>query len=720
MRPSFMASDAIAHGRFNLRVPSSGEAVIERAHQTLTMSGAVTLTIGGAQATRMAADIIYVDCNGADRDLTLPAPSLWHGERTIVNISSGAYTVTVKNSAASTIAQIDKGEGGKVFSDGTTTRALGYVANATSGDDFGVDGIKADQVNESTSGEGVLLDASSVLVKDGTVQAGAGTAAAPSLSFLADKNTGWFNLAADDMALALGGVIALGISGGGAPTVAAATDTAGVDYYERAPSAGATPTTAKAGAAYDVGAGAGASAANAVACGAGGASYLRGGAGGANTGAASGQVGGAGGASSVLGGAGGATNSTGAHASGAGGAATVQAGAAGASSGLTSTAAGNGGDASLISGAGGTKSTAGTGAGGNGGALAVTSGRGGAQTAAAAGGAGGNAGTITVTGGVGGETNSSAAGAGGIGGGLTVTLGAGGESSGGTGAGGAGGAYSATAGNGGAQSFVGASAAGGAGGLVSFTAGTGGATASSGAHNGGVGGATSLTAGAGGAQSDGTAGAGGAGGASAVTAGAGGACSAGTGNGGAGGAASLVGAVGGNSAGGTGGAGGSVAIAAGDAGTGGNANGGDITLTPGAATGSGTPGTTTAAKGLRVTSDTAAAITTTRSLTAADSGGVFSVDKQTAYAITLPTPAQGLDFTFMTLDTGGNAVTISDGAAHLYGVVSVNNVSTAMTGTTLSLVATASVGDWVRFQGIDSTHYLVTGACIAAGDITIV
>lgn len=115
----------------------------------------------------------------------------------------------------------------------------------------------------------------------------------------------------------------------------------------------------------------------------------------------------------------------------------------------------------------------------------------------------------------------------------------------------------------------------------------------------------------------------------------------------------------------------------------------------------------------------AAAITTTRALTAQDSGGIFSVAKTSAYAITLPTPAQGLKFKFLVLDTGANAVTISDGSAHFMGVVSVNNVNIAMTGTTLSLASAGSVGDWVEFEGIDATHYLVTGACIAAADITI-
>lgn len=123
--------------------------------------------------------------------------------------------------------------------------------------------------------------------------------------------------------------------------------------------------------------------------------------------------------------------------------------------------------------------------------------------------------------------------------------------------------------------------------------------------------------------------------------------------------------------------------------------------------------------GFTAKSLSAAAIATTRSLTVQDSGCCFSIAKTSAYAITLPTPAQGIRFKFLVLDTGANIVTISNGSAHLMGTVSVNNTNVAMTGTTLSLASGGSVGDWVEFEGIDATHYLVTGACIAAADITI-
>lgn len=116
----------------------------------------------------------------------------------------------------------------------------------------------------------------------------------------------------------------------------------------------------------------------------------------------------------------------------------------------------------------------------------------------------------------------------------------------------------------------------------------------------------------------------------------------------------------------------------------------------------------------------AAAITTTRSLTAQDSGCCFSVAKTSAYTITLPTPAQGIRFKFLVLDTGANIVQIAAGSAICYGnICEAGTAPIAMTGSTVSLASGNSVGDWVEFEGIDATHWLVTGSSIAASDITI-
>ena len=137
-------------------------------------------------------------------------------------------------------------------------------------------------------------------------------------------------------------------------------------------------------------------------------------------------------------------------------------------------------------------------------------------------------------------------------------------------------------------------------------------------------------------------------------------------------------------------------------------------------TGGGTGYCVTAA-GLKVTAGTtAAAITAATTLKVEDSGATFTVAKGAAYTITLPTAAAGLKYKFVVLDAGANIVTITAGAAHLYGCISIVNVSTTVAGhTSIGLASGGTIGDWVQFEGIDATHYLVTGACTAAADITI-
>lgn len=124
--------------------------------------------------------------------------------------------------------------------------------------------------------------------------------------------------------------------------------------------------------------------------------------------------------------------------------------------------------------------------------------------------------------------------------------------------------------------------------------------------------------------------------------------------------------------------------------------------------------------GLIVKSDTASTISAARTLTTDDSGGVFLVAKTSAYAITLPAPQQGLKFTFMVADTGAFNVTITAPSTYLYGTLTIAaDAAIAATGTTLTLVTAGSIGDNVTIVGIDATHYLVTGVCIAAADLSI-
>ncbi len=126
------------------------------------------------------------------------------------------------------------------------------------------------------------------------------------------------------------------------------------------------------------------------------------------------------------------------------------------------------------------------------------------------------------------------------------------------------------------------------------------------------------------------------------------------------------------------------------------------------------------AVGIRPTSETAAAIAAARTLTAADSGGIFTVAKTGVYTITLPTPAQGLNFKFLILDTGANIVTIlADGAFCLGMLTEAGATPTAMTGTTILATSGQVAGDWLQIEGIDSTHWLVTGSTLVAASFTI-
>lgn len=162
------------------------------------------------------------------------------------------------------------------------------------------------------------------------------------------------------MEVQIGTVGALQLDDAAISAFAAAVDTAGQDVFLETQDAGATPTTARHGAALSIKTGDGASAANAVACGNGGDLTLEMGRGGVNTGGATGEAGGAGASLLITGGEGGDTDSTGAHAGGDGSGFTIAGGAGG-------------------------NATAGTGDGGGGGSLAFSAGAGGTSAGGSAG-----------------------------------------------------------------------------------------------------------------------------------------------------------------------------------------------------------------------------------------------------------------------------------------------------------------------------------------------
>lgn len=217
-----------------------------------------------------------------------------------------------------------------------------------------------------------------------------GTAAAPSIAFTNSTGLGFYRQADNVLGLALAGIASVAI-GATAPTVAAATNTAGQDTYIVAPSAGGTATAARLGGALYArgGAGsAGSSGSGTVDAGAGAPVGWTGGAGGASTSTAGAQ-GGDGGAVLDTGGAGGSAAGT--DPGGAGGAAGQTGGAGGAK---TGTGTANGGAGGPWTGRGGdgaaTASTSGASFGGAGGDGGVRAGQGGAATAGAVSGNGGS------------------------------------------------------------------------------------------------------------------------------------------------------------------------------------------------------------------------------------------------------------------------------------------------------------------------------------------
>jgi len=141
---------------------------------------------------------------------------------------------------------------------------------------------------------------------------------------------------------------------------------------------------------------------------------------------------------------------------------------------------------------------------------------------------------------------------------------------------------------------------------------------------------------------------------------------------------------------------------------------GDILLTPGTGQSIITGGTFTAG-------NIAGALVLTNS----DSGTWYSVTQSGAalYAITLPNPpSPGVNYKFIIDTAAAFDVTISNGAAHLFGSI-INDVTSVLpaTGTTLTMVGgTAAVGDSIEIYAIDATHYYVKAITSTAGGITVV
>lgn len=130
-------------------------------------------------------------------------------------------------------------------------------------------------------------------------------------------------------------------------------------------------------------------------------------------------------------------------------------------------------------------------------------------------------------------------------------------------------------------------------------------------------------------------------------------------------------------------------------------------------------------RGIRYSSSGATAITTTRAMTLADAGGVFTVAQSSAYDIDLPSPTTGAGcrYIFQLVSPGAFNVTITvAGAAATFEGTIVNDVTSVIpaTGSTLTFASgAAALGDNIEIISTSTSKYLVRAVTSAAGGITI-
>jgi hypothetical protein len=105
----------------------------------------------------------------------------------------------------------------------------------------------------------------------------------------------------------------------------------------------------------------------------------------------------------------------------------------------------------------------------------------------------------------------------------------------------------------------------------------------------------------------------------------------------------------------------------------------------------------------------------------ADSGGIFDITQSSAFAITLPAVAvgnAGVRYTFFISTIGAFAVTISDGGASLEGTIVLDASVLPSTGTTLTFINGAVIGDNIEVFST-GVNWMVRAVSSAAGGITI-
>jgi hypothetical protein len=108
-------------------------------------------------------------------------------------------------------------------------------------------------------------------------------------------------------------------------------------------------------------------------------------------------------------------------------------------------------------------------------------------------------------------------------------------------------------------------------------------------------------------------------------------------------------------------------------------------------------------------------------ISAIDSGAVFGITKTNGViTIVLPVPQAGIRYKFLFLVAPpNNIITFSYNSIntgyfsgnYINGTNVINNF--ILDRTTIIFSASANIGDWIEFEGIDSTHYVVNAVCLS-------
>lgn len=117
----------------------------------------------------------------------------------------------------------------------------------------------------------------------------------------------------------------------------------------------------------------------------------------------------------------------------------------------------------------------------------------------------------------------------------------------------------------------------------------------------------------------------------------------------------------------------------------------------------------------------AVAITTTRAVTRADSGGVFTVAQSSAYTITVATPTSaGERYQFQLVSPGAFDVSLVATGCTFEGTITIDGATIPSTGSTLKFASGAAVlGDNIELISTSTSKFLVRAIGSGAGGITI-